>query len=280
MPTIRTNGVDLHYEVTGVGDETIVFIPGFGWGTRLFRDQIAAFQDRFRCIAYEPRGQGRSEITRNGYELDNLAADAIGLIEALKAAPCHVVGHSIGGSIAFRIAAQRPEMVRSLILFNAAVDEDPLWIRVKYWLMSFAIQMVGMRLAAREMVKAQLGRSFRKDPAHLAECAEIKQMFRMQSKYGLAHAVRGWIRSPPAECHLHKVTAPTLVVAGAEDPTVRNSSSRQVADCVQNGRFILLPGCGHSIPVELPEKTNEIMREFLHSAERPNNQGASIEVTD
>jgi 3-oxoadipate enol-lactonase len=271
MPTIRTNGVELYYEETGVGSESIVFVPGFAWGTRLFREQIAAFKDRYRCIAYEPRGQGRSENTPGGYELDNLAADAIGLIETLGAAPCHLVGHSIGGSIAFRIAARRPELVRSLILFNSAVDEDSLWIRVKYWLMSFAVQALGMRLAAKEMMKAQFSPTFRRDPTRAAERDEIWRLFRAQNKNALAHAVRGWIRSPPAEPELPKVAAPTLVVAGAEDPTVRNMSSKQVADCVQHGRFILLPGCGHSIPVEMPEKTNEILRDFLVTTEsKPN----------
>ncbi len=263
MPTIRTNGVELYFEDTGTGKEAIVFIPGFAWGVRLFQHQIAALRNRYRCIAFEPRGQGRSEITRGGYELDNLAADAIGLIEALGAAPCHLVGHSIGGSIAFRIAARRPDLVRSLVLFNSAVDEDPLWIRVKYWLMSFAVQALGMRLAAKEMMKAQFSPTFRRDPTRGAEREEIWRLFRAQNKHSLAHAVRGWIRSPAAEPELPKVAAPTLVIAGAEDPTVRNSSSKQVADRVQHGRFILLPGCGHSIPVESPEKANEILRDFL-----------------
>ena len=70
MPTIRVNGAELYYEESGCGEECIVFTHGLAWGTRLFRDQISALNDDYRCIAYDSRGRGRSEITRAGHRRD------------------------------------------------------------------------------------------------------------------------------------------------------------------------------------------------------------------
>src|SRR5947209_3627617 len=100
MPMIRSNGANLYYEDTGTGHEAIVFMHGLAWGTRLFKAQIEALRDEYRCIAFESRGHGRSDITRAGYELDNLAVDAVVVIESLHAGPCHLVGHSLGDSVA------------------------------------------------------------------------------------------------------------------------------------------------------------------------------------
>jgi pimeloyl-ACP methyl ester carboxylesterase len=156
--------------------------------------------------------------------------------------------------------------VRSLTLFNSAVDEDPLWIRIKYWVMSFGVQALGMGFAAGEMLKAQFGKTYLADLANEAERAEFRSLFKSQNKHAIAHAVRGWIRSPPAEGELSQLHVPTLVIAGAEDRTVRNSSSRQITDTVPGGRFVLLPSCGHSAPVEAPEATTRELREFVGQA--------------
>jgi pimeloyl-ACP methyl ester carboxylesterase len=266
VPSIRVNGAQLYYEESGHGEECVVFVHGLAWGIRLFRHQVSALNDHYRCIAYDSRGHGRSEITRAGYELDNLSADLTELIEKRGAAPCHLVGHSIGGSVAFRVAARKPELVRSLVLFNSAVDEDPLWIRIKYWVMSFGVQGLGMRFAGGEMIKAQFGKTFLADPAREAEREEFRRLFASQNKYAIAHAVRGWIRSSPAEAETSRVAAPTIVIVGDEDRTVRAASSRLLADSVQRGRFLVLPRCGHSAPVEAPAAATEALRDFLNNA--------------
>ena len=107
MPRLTANGCDLYYEDTGSGRESIVFAHGLLWSGRMYDDQVAALKGRFRCITFDFRGQGQSQITKSGYDMDDLTLDAGGLIERLGVAPCHFVGLSMGGFVGMRLAARR-----------------------------------------------------------------------------------------------------------------------------------------------------------------------------
>ncbi|HXA44164.1 MAG TPA: alpha/beta hydrolase, partial [Candidatus Angelobacter sp.] len=104
MPKIEINGVSIHYEMRGEGTETIVFAHGLLWSGKMFEDQMAALKHRYRCIAFDFRGQGQTAVTRSGYDMESLFADTVGIIETLNAAPCHFVGVSMGGFIGLRLA--------------------------------------------------------------------------------------------------------------------------------------------------------------------------------
>ena len=77
---MRINGAELHVEDTGGAGPAIVFSHGLLWSTAMWRFQVEAFRGRHRCIAYDHRGQGRSEVTGSGYDMDTLAEDAAALI--------------------------------------------------------------------------------------------------------------------------------------------------------------------------------------------------------
>jgi Predicted hydrolases or acyltransferases (alpha/beta hydrolase superfamily) len=122
MANVRVNGANIHYEEHGTGTEAVVFAHGLLFDKSIFADQIAALEDRYRCIAFDFRGQGESEITRSGYDMDTLSDDAAALIEVVGASPCHFVGLSMGGFVALRLAIRRPALLRSLILAIAGRD--------------------------------------------------------------------------------------------------------------------------------------------------------------
>ena len=116
MPMLRVNGTELYYEDTGGRGPAILFSHGLFWDTSLFAPQIAALKSQYRCIAYDHRGQGRSaESDLRAIDMDTLFADAVALIEALDLKPVHVCGLSMGGFIAMRLGARRPDLVRSLL---------------------------------------------------------------------------------------------------------------------------------------------------------------------
>jgi 3-oxoadipate enol-lactonase len=126
MPRIAVDGAEIHCEDTGGPGAPVVFAHGLLWSSDLFRFQIESFRGTHRCIAFDFRGQGRSEVAPGGYDMDTLARDAAQIIEKLGAAPCHFVGLSMGGFIGMRLAARRPELLRSLSLLETAADEDPV----------------------------------------------------------------------------------------------------------------------------------------------------------
>jgi pimeloyl-ACP methyl ester carboxylesterase len=269
MSLARVNGAQLYYEEVGAGGRSVLFAPGLAWGTRLFRAQVAALSNRYRCVVCEPRGQGRSEITKRGYELDNLADDLIGLITLINLAPVHLVGHSLGGSAAVRVAIRQPELVRSLALLNATADEDPIWDRVLFRALSYTVELFGLGAVEKRLVKTMFGQSFLNDPARRSAREEARRQFLSNSRIGIGRTVRGWLRSPPARDDLPYVKAPTLVIAGAEDAAVNPDRSRQTAEAIPRGRFLLLPRCGHSAPVEAPDAVTDALAALFEETHSP-----------
>jgi pimeloyl-ACP methyl ester carboxylesterase len=122
VPTIVVNGVRLCYDLTGDTSPPLVLVHG-SWGDHHSWDAIVpALARRFRVVAYDRRGHGQSERPPGQGSAEEDAADLATLIEQLGLAPAHVAGFSFGGSIALRLAARRPDLVRSL-----AVQEPPLF---------------------------------------------------------------------------------------------------------------------------------------------------------
>ena len=125
MSIITVNGAKLYYEETGSGEETLLFSHSFMWRIKLYESQIEHFANRYRCVAYEHRGHGRSEITESGYYWATYTKDAIEFIEQIDCAPCHYIGTSMGGMVGLRIGYGRPELLKSLTLIGA--DPDPMF---------------------------------------------------------------------------------------------------------------------------------------------------------
>lgn len=119
---MKINGAEIHCEEDGKGRETIVFAHGLLFSGRMFESQVMALKGRYRCVTFDFRGQGRSEVTASGYDMDTLAEDAAGLIEALGCAPCHFVGLSMGGFVGMRLAARRPALLKSLVLLETTAQ--------------------------------------------------------------------------------------------------------------------------------------------------------------
>src|SRR5262249_12035516 len=92
MPKLRVNGAELYYEDTGPGANPVVFAHGLLWSGRMFDAQVAALRGRHRCVTFDFRGQGQSDVTATGYDMETLTEDAAALIETLGIGPCHFVG--------------------------------------------------------------------------------------------------------------------------------------------------------------------------------------------
>ena len=109
MATIDVNGTTLFYLDTGPGltGETIAFSHGLLWGTELFESQISALRDRYRCIAWDHRGQGQSapDPHRECIGMELVWQDAVAVLEALAPKPVHFCGLSMGGFTGMRMAA-------------------------------------------------------------------------------------------------------------------------------------------------------------------------------
>jgi len=259
---LRRNGAEIHYEVFGSGP-AVVFAHGLLFDRRIFDDQVAALQERYRVIAFDFRGHGGSEVTRGGYDMDSLAADAAGLIEALGAAPCHFAGLSMGGFVGLRLAARRPELLRSLVVLDSSADPEPRENLPKYRLLQAIACLFGLGVVAGRVMPILLGRTTMQDPAR----REMRELWTErvvgQDRVGVTRAVSGVLERAGVYDELPGIRVPVLILVGEEDTATVPAKSERMRDAIPSAELVAIPGAGHMSSIETPEAVTRAMAEFL-----------------
>ena len=265
MPMLEVNGANIHYEEHGAGPETIVFAHGLLWSGRMFDEQVRALRGQYRCITYDLRGQGLSEVTASGYDLDTLTADAAALISALRCAPCHFAGLSMGGFIGQRLALRHPELLRSLILLETSADPEDEAARGRYRLLAVVARWFGLRVVADKVMPIMFGRKFLEDPARARDREVWRSRMIGNDRIGVIRAVKGVIDREGVYDQLDRITTPTLIIVGDQDvATVPEKAGRMHAR-IAGSKLVVIPGAGHTSTVEEPAAVNEALGDFLAS---------------
>lgn len=265
VSTIKVNGVELFYKESGRGSETIVFSHGLLMDHSMFEAQRAAFEGRYRVIAYDQRGQGFSQDPGQGYDMDMVADDAAALIEALRAAPCHFAGLSMGGFAGMRLAARRPELVRTLTLMNTGAEKQPASARLRYGFLAQLVKIAGTAPFTGIAVQELFGRSTRSsdDPEKRKMLEEWTAKLRTRPK-NTARALMGVMNRPEfAAAELAAIRCPTLIITGEDDTAQPPRNSERLAAAIPNSRLVRIPGCGHSSSLEAPQAVIEAMRDLM-----------------
>jgi 3-oxoadipate enol-lactonase len=263
MPELQVDGAKLFYEDTGGTGPAIVFSHGLLWSTGMWRFQVAAFRDRFRCIAFDFRGQGRSEITASGYDMETLAQDAAQLVGELANGPVHFAGLSMGGFVGMRLAARRPELVRTLALLDTANDPEPRLNLPKYKLLGLATRVLGTGALAGEIMKVMFAKPFLRDPARAELRALMRRALVDNRIQGSLRATDGVLfRKPVEAAELSRISCPTVVISGAEDSAIAPARSRRLAEQIPGARFVSIPRAGHTSAIEEPEAVNAALRDL------------------
>lgn len=265
MSTIKVNGVELFYKESGSGQETIVFSHGLLMDHTMFEAQRAAFEGRYRVIAYDHRGQGQSADPGSSYDMDTVAADAAALIEALKAAPCHFAGLSMGGFVGLRLAARRPELVRTLTLMNTGAQKEAAASRLRYGFLAQLVKIVGTGPFTGIAVKELFGKTTRSsaDPAKQKMLKEWTAKLRSRPKH-TAHALMGVMNRPEFSAQeLAAIRCPTLIITGEDDTPQPPGNSEKLQAAIRNSRLVRIPGCGHSSSLEAPQEVIAAMSELV-----------------
>lgn len=262
------NGTVLHVEDSGGDLPVIVFSHGLLLSTRLWDAQVSALRSRYRCIAYDHRGQGQSAIPSDrSIDMDVCAADAAALIEKLGVSPCHFVGLSMGGFVGMRLASQRPDLLRSLSLLETSADPEPAENVGRYRLLNFVARFVGTWAVADKVMPILFGRSFLSDPARASERAAWKARLSANGR-GIWRAVNGVIERQGVHDALKGIRIPTLIVVGEEDVATVPAKAERIAAAIPGACLVRIPRAGHSSPVEEPAAITSALQEFLERAAR------------
>lgn len=269
MARVEVGGVGLEVFDTGVGDQTVCFSHGLLWDHRMFLPQIHALRGRYRCVAWDHRGQGRSGVPSGRVvTIEEVTSDAVRLVEQLGVGPVHFVGLSMGGFVGMRIAARRPELVRSLSLLETAPDVEPPENVPKYLRLLWVVRLLGVRrFVADRVLKIMCGASFLNDPRNEAQVDELRR--RMQeNRRSIRKAVLGVIEREGVEAELRRIRCPTLVLRGTEDAAIARDRSRKLLDGIPHAEWAEVEGCGHTSSLERPEAVTEVLVGFLDRVAR------------
>lgn len=264
MAMIDVNGTSLYVEDTGAGStgETVAFSHGLLWGTELFEPQIAALRGRYRCIAWDHRGQGKSAADhRHTIDMELVWQDAVCLLEKLATDPVHFVGLSMGGFTALRMAARRPDLVRSLAILESSAQPEPVENVTRYRLLAAATRIVGPRPLRGRIAPIMLGRSILADPARAADVARFVAI--MSRRKDIWRAVNGVIDRAGVEAEVGRIHARTLVVVGEEDVATPRPKAEALVAAIARARLVVIPRAGHSSTVEEPEAVTAALSAFL-----------------
>lgn len=265
MPQLTINGAALYYEDSAPNSRkpVLLFAHGLLWSSQLYDKQVAHFQDRYRCIAFDFRGQGQSEVTKSGYDMDTLAKDAIGLLDALAIDSCHYVGLSMGGFVGQRVAIQCPERLKSLILLETSADPESPENIPKYTKLMKAIKWLGIKRVSKKVMPIMFGQSFLNDRSRKAEYILWLSRLNQNDKLGAVNATQGVIEREGVYNQLAKITTPTLIIVGDEDVATPYAKAERLHFAIQGSKLAVIKGAGHSSTIEEPEAVNQVMEKFL-----------------
>ena len=263
MPYLTVNDASIYYEERGAGPEAIVFAHGLLWSGRMFDPQVAVLQERFRCITFDFRGQGQSQVTETGYDMDTLTEDAAALITALGCAPCHFVGLSMGGFVGMRLALRHPSLIRSLALLETSADPEPAESIGRYRLLALVARWFGLRMVAGQVMPVMFGEKFLQDPARAALRQELQAALASNHRVGITRAVTGVIERAGIYEQIDAIRVPTLVVVGDQDVATVPARSERIHAQIAGSRLVVIPGAGHTSTVEEPEAINRVLLAFL-----------------
>jgi pimeloyl-ACP methyl ester carboxylesterase len=273
MSTVHVNGIDLYYEEHGEG-EPLLLIMGWGGNAATWKPQLPGLAERFRVIAFDNRGVGRSSAPEAPYSIAQMAEDTLGLLDALDVPRAHVFGISMGGMVAQELALRHPAHVRALILgctTGGAGGVGPSAATLEKMIRNQA-------LSGDEALAAgwQLGYS----PAYIERHYDaLLQRSRTASSFAAPR--ESYLRQIVAAAHhdaygrLAAIACPVMIIHGADDVMIPAENARMMKLAIAHAEMHILDGMGHGYNLEAQELADELVIDFVRRHGRVDERSAS-----
>lgn len=258
MPTTDTGGAKIHFQDSGSGKDVIVLLHAFPLHSGMWSRQVAALSPKFRVIAPDYPGLGRSTPRPEPTTMESLAEQVLGVLGGLQVDRAVVAGLSMGGYLAFELYRRRPGLFRGLALCDTRAGADTAEGAAGRETFARNALEKGLHWVADEMTPKLLRPN--PDPAAVKE---IRHLIGQGTPAGVAAAQRGMARRPDSGPTLATITCPTLVVVGAEDGLTPPAESEKMAAAVKGSRLVKIPGAGHMANVENPAAFDEALLSFV-----------------
>jgi pimeloyl-ACP methyl ester carboxylesterase len=252
---ILSNGLNIHVEQQGAGDPALVFLHYYGGSSRTWKHVTARLAPRFRTVAIDHRGWGRSDAPETGYSLTDLAQDANGVIEALGLTHYVLIGHSMGGKMAQLMASSRPTGLAGLILV-APAPPSPMIMPAQ------AREKMAGAYATRQTVEDAIDNMLTAKPLGADDRAQVIE----DSLRGSPAAKIAWPRATSLEdiaARVGDINVPTLIISGELDRVDPPSRLKiELLPRIPQATMAVVPGTGHLSMLESPDAVAALITAF------------------
>lgn len=258
---VTLNGARIHYERSGNG-YAVLFIHAGIADSRMWEPQAAAFVDRFDMIRPDQRGFGDTELPPGPYSgLDDLVA----LLDHLKLERAHVVGCSMGGTLALDLVLEHPRRVEKLVLIatgisgsNLGASDTALFAEIEE-----ADKAGDMDAVNRAEVRLWVDGPRRREGSAPAALRQLVLDMNGRSLHTDWSSAENRRIERPAVTRLDEITAPTLMVVGDQDLPHRLANADLIASKVAGARKVIIEDAAHLPSLERPQEFNRVLLDFL-----------------
>ena len=245
----EANGIRLHYARTGGGTRSIVMLHGLSGSGASWTPVARVLESAFDVVMPDARGHGGSSAPRDGYRYEELASDAIGLIERLELARPLLVGHSMGGLTAAVVAARAPRLLRGLVLI------DPTFLSPERQREVHASDVADQHRRLRGQTKSEVAADIAaRHPRRSPELVELLAEARLATQLAAFDVL-----APPNPDYrevVRAITVPALLVIG-DSPVVTREMGAELGL-----RTVEIQDAAHGVPFDQPERVAEAVAAF------------------
>jgi 3-oxoadipate enol-lactonase len=264
MPYLDRTTHRIHYwEANPAGAQPVVLLHGLGVTGESWQIQMPVLADAgFHVLAPSMRGCGRSSYPGK-HGIAEMAADTIALLEAHNKSRAHLVGISMGGTVALQLALTAPHLVDHLALVNtfAKLKPDNAGVTVYFLFRLILIHILGLEAQSKAVAK----RIF-PYPEQASFRAQYLQEVLQGSPRAYRAAMRALARFDVSD-QLGQIRNPTLVITGELDSTVPAHAQRELAEGIPNARHVVINKAGHAVSIDQSEAFNTVLLAFLSKSQ-------------
>ena len=269
VPTVTVDETQLYYERRGAGPP-LLLLQGMGanslhWGEPF----LAALERDFELVLYDHRGIGRSDPLEGDLTIARLAADALGLLDALELPEAHVLGFSMGGMVAQELALAAPQRIRTLTVGATScggTQSRPTPPAIIQRLTAAALSGDFERLL-RAGFEVVVSGAYASEPEHYAAFVAAARHLPVSLSVLMDQKIA--VEAYDAYSRLRALRAPTLVIHGTADELLAPINGELVASLIPGARLELLEGVGHLFFWEQPQRSAELVADFALRAGLP-----------
>jgi len=261
---IKSNGSSFNCRVDGERGPWVLLSHGLATDLGMWDELADQLKSRFRVLRYDARGHGGSAATEGDYTLDQLVADAVGILDAIDVREAHFAGLSMGGMVGFGLMLDHPRRIRSAVIADSRHTTTPDF--TKAWLdRARAVRRGGIEAILTSTVERWSSAGLaQRNPAVIVR---MEKMIRNTSPAGYCGCAAALARLNYGH-RLGEIRIPTLVLCGTEDHGAPPENTRQMHAMIKGSRFLEIEQAGHISNIEQPMIFNAAVANLFDEVEQ------------